>query len=47
MTNQIAIALGLLILGLFLADALLLHWNLPLFLGKQFASLIEYLSFWR
>ena len=47
MTNQIALVLGLLVLGLFAADALVLHWNLPLFLGKAFASLIEYLSFWR
>lgn len=47
MTNQIAIVLGLLILGLLLADALFLHWGLPLFLGKQFTTLIEYLSFWR
>ncbi|MCJ1900974.1 MULTISPECIES: hypothetical protein [Paracoccus] len=47
MTNQIALVLGLLVLGLFAADALVLHWNLPLFLGKEFASLIEYLSFWR
>ena len=47
MTNQIALTLGLFILGLFVADALLLHWGLPVFLGKQFASLIEFLSFWR
>ncbi|GEK68349.1 hypothetical protein PDE01_18690 [Paracoccus denitrificans] len=47
MTNQIALTLGLFILGLFAADALLLHWGLPVFLGKQFASLIEFLSFWR
>ncbi len=47
MTNQITIVLGLLILGLFALDALVLHWNLPLFLGKQFATFIEYLSFWR
>ncbi|WP_170295070.1 hypothetical protein [Paracoccus aestuariivivens] len=47
MTNVIAICLGLLILALFAADALFLHWDLPVFLGKQFAELIEYLSFWR
>ena len=47
MTNRIALVLGLLILTLFLADALVLHWNLPVFLGKKFAGLIEYLSFWR
>ncbi|WP_374636680.1 hypothetical protein [Paracoccus sp. (in: a-proteobacteria)] len=47
MTNRIALILGLLIVALFLADALVLHWNLPIFLGKKFAGLIEYLSFWR
>ncbi len=47
MTNQIALILGLLILALFLADALVFHWGLPVFLGKEFAALIEYLSFWR
>ncbi|GLK63850.1 MULTISPECIES: hypothetical protein [Paracoccus] len=47
MTNQIALVLGLLIIGLFAVDALFLHWGLPVFLGKQLVSLIEYLSFWR
>ncbi|MDS9468656.1 hypothetical protein RGQ15_13905 [Paracoccus sp. MBLB3053] len=47
MTNSIAIGLGLLILALFALDALVLHLDLPVFLGKQFAALIEYLSFWR
>lgn len=47
MTNTIAIVLGLLILALFAADALFFGQGLPLFLGKQFATLVEYLSFWR
>lgn len=47
MTNKIALILALMILGLLLADYLVLHWNLPLFLGKQFADLIEWVSFWR
>lgn len=47
MTNRIALVLGLLIVALFLADALVLHWNLPVFLGKKFDGLIEFLSFWR
>lgn len=47
MTNRISIILGLMILALFAADALVLHWNLPVFLGKKFATLIEYISFWR
>lgn len=47
MTNQIALVLGLLILAIFAADALFFSGHLPVFLGKQFASIIEYLSFWR
>ena len=47
MTNRIALTLALLIVVLFVADALMLHWNLPVFLGRKFAALIEYLSFWR
>lgn len=47
MTNRIAIALALLIIGLFLADHLLLHLDLSLFLARQFADLIEWVSFWR
>jgi hypothetical protein len=47
MTNQIAIALLLLLVVLFAADALVLQGNLPLFLAKEFAVLIEYVSFWR
>lgn len=47
MTNRIALVLALLILGLLLADHYLFHWGLPLFLGQQFAALIEWASFWR
>jgi len=47
MTNAIAIGLGLVILAVFLVDALFLHMNMPLFLAKQFAVLVEYVSFWR
>lgn len=47
MTNQIAIALVVLIAGIFLIDATLFTGQLPLFLAKQFVSLVEYLSFWR
>lgn len=47
MNNQTAIFLALLIAGIFLADSIWLHWQLPLFLGRRFTELIEYLSFWR
>lgn len=47
MTNQIAVVLGLLILALFLSDALLLHWNLPVLLGRALVNAVEFFSFWR
>lgn len=47
MTNQIAIALALMIAGLFLLDAFVLHMDLPVFLARQFVELIEWVSFWR
>ena len=47
MTNMIAAVLALMILALFALDALVLHWNLPLFLGRQMLVFIEWLSFWR
>ena len=47
MTNRIALALALLILVLVLADHYLFQWGLLLFLGRQFATLIEWVSFWR
>ncbi|WP_167620148.1 hypothetical protein [Paracoccus ravus] len=47
MTNGIALGLGLVILGVFAADALFAGGSLPVFLGKEFAALVEYLSFWR
>lgn len=47
MTNRIAFVLAALIVALFVADAFWLHWDLPVYLGKKFADLIEYLSFWR
>lgn len=47
MTNRIAIVLGLLIIGLFVLDAQVLHWNLPVALGRAFVNFVEYLSFWR
>lgn len=47
MTNPIALVLGLMILAALAVDALFLHWNLPVQIGKRLAELIEYLSFWR
>ena len=47
MTNQIAIALGLVILGLFGLDAIVFDWSNSVFLGKKFAEFLEWIAFWR
>ena len=47
MTNKIALVLALLITGLFVLDAAMLHWNLPLLIGRQMLPLVEWLTFWR
>lgn len=47
MTNQIAIALLVLIVAVFTIDHFWLHMNLPLFVARQTDQFIEYLSFWR
>ncbi|MFV0410573.1 MAG: hypothetical protein ACK5LJ_13050 [Paracoccus sp. (in: a-proteobacteria)] len=47
MTTRNVITIFLLIVLLFVVDALWLHWDLPLLIGRQFADFIEYLSFWR
>lgn len=47
MTNRIAIVLLLLVVLLFVLDAQVLHWNLPLLVGRNFVRLVEWLSFWR
>ncbi|WP_265501041.1 hypothetical protein [Paracoccus beibuensis] len=47
MTNQIAIALLLLIGAVFLADQLWLGGSLPLVAAKGVDQFIEYLAFWR
>ena len=47
MTNAIAAVLALMIIALFAVDHFWLHLGLPLFLARQFAQLIEYVSFWR
>lgn len=47
MNNQIAFTLVALILTVWLADHFWLHLDLPLQAGRQFTTLVEYLSFWR
>ncbi|GHG25055.1 MULTISPECIES: hypothetical protein [Paracoccus] len=47
MTNAIAVALVILILALFAADQLWLHWDLPLLVARSMDGFIEHVSFWR
>ena len=47
MTNTITAVLVLLIVGLFVLDATVLHMDLPLIVGRGMAEFIEWLSFWR
>ncbi|MFN4060889.1 MAG: hypothetical protein ACK4IA_09075 [Paracoccus hibiscisoli] len=47
MTNQIAIALLLLIVAVFAADQIWLGGDLPLVAARTMDQFIEYVSFWR
>ena len=47
MTNKIALGLALIILGVFAADQIWFGGVLPVFLGKKFLILSEYIAFWR
>lgn len=47
MTNGIAIAILIAIAALLLVDHQLLHWNIPLLVGREFVRFVEYASFWR
>jgi hypothetical protein len=47
MTNRIALALGLLILGALVTDFAVYGGASSLFLAKKLADVIEYLAFWR
>lgn len=47
MTNRIALVLGVLIIGLVVADILLFGTEHVVFLSKKLFDLIDWLSFWR
>ena len=47
MTNPIAIALGLIIIGMFGLDIMLNAGDGSLFLAKKFMDFTEWLAFWR
>ncbi len=46
-TNNIAIALGLLVLGFIAVDLYVYDWAMTLYVARKFVLLIEYLQFWR
>lgn len=47
MTNQIALALAVVILALFIADWQMYELSNSLFLARKFADLLEWVAFWR
>ncbi|SEW07994.1 hypothetical protein SAMN05444851_1275 [Aliiroseovarius sediminilitoris] len=47
MTNQIALTLGILIVGLIAADLLFAEGGSLLFLSKKFLEFTEWIAFWR
>lgn len=47
MTNQIAVALGLLIVIGLGIDWQMFGWENTLFLARKFTDLLEWLAFWR
>ena len=47
MTNRLAIALGMLVLAVVVADLFYFEWGLMVFLGRKMLAFIEYLAFWR
>ena len=47
MTNSIAFVLAALIVALLVLDATVLHWDVPIIVGREMLHLIEWVSFWR
>lgn len=47
MTNSIAFVLAALIVALLVLDATVLHWDIPIIVGREMLHLIEWVSFWR
>ncbi|KGJ08754.1 hypothetical protein [Paracoccus sphaerophysae] len=47
MTNSIAFVLAALIVALLVLDATVLHWDIPIMVGREMLHLIEWVSFWR
>jgi len=47
MTNSIAATIVVLVIGLLVLDATVLHWNVPVVFGRSFVHFVEWVSFWR
>jgi hypothetical protein len=47
MTNRIALFLAALVIAVLAIDHFVIGFGLPLFLGRKFAQMVEYLAFWR
>ncbi|SLN47048.1 hypothetical protein ROA7450_02323 [Roseovarius albus] len=47
MTNQVAVALGILIVIALCVDGIVFDWANTVFVGQKFVTLVEWLAFWR
>jgi hypothetical protein len=47
MTNRLAIWLVLLLAAFVALDHFVLGWGAPVYLGRKFMELIQYIAFWR
>ena len=47
MNNQTALAIAIVIISIFIADAVYFDWGLPVILGKLLARVTEWMAFWR
>lgn len=47
MNNQTALAIAIVIISIFIADAVFFDWDLPVILGKLLARVTEWMAFWR
>jgi hypothetical protein len=47
MTNQVAVALGIIIVIALGVDGIMFDWANTVFVGRKFVDLVEWLAFWR
>ena len=46
MTDRAALIIGLLIIGVLLADHFFLHYGIGMYMGRKLADFVQYLQFW-